>query len=396
MFPFAEREQANIFEFQAKGLEFYERFFGYPYPFGKIDSVFCPDFAYSAMEYPGAVTYSEVLLPARTNNSIDIGRRGHVFLHELSHMWFGNMVTMKWWNNLWLNESFAEFICHQAWADIFPTLESPSTDPWPTFLAGKFRGYREDSLDSTHPIAGDVENTEIAASIFDGITYNKGSSVMKQLLCIIGEETFSAAIKNYFTKYAFKNTTLEDLLAEFDEELKKKPNNTLEMSLWKDDWIKSSGLNILTFEKDAESGKGVITQTAQSSKRPTLRNHFIKVGFFGEKGKLLGVKELTTSKTGKDEIDLEGVSDYKAVILNYDDLTFARVIVDEVSLAYFIENYALIESPLARLLIVRCAYDNFHNELTSIEVFSKLAIAVFEHEHSVIVVYLVYCLQPHL
>ncbi len=270
------------------------------------------------MECPAAVTYSEALLPQRKNNTLDISRRGHVFLHEISHMWFGNLVTMKWWNDLWLNEAFAEFICHKCFHEIYLSLGFKVSIPWVSFLSNKFRGYREDQLPSTHPIAGEVENTQIASSIFDGITYNKGSAVLKQMMFIISEQIFSNALSNYFKKHAFQNTTLEDLINEFDRELKKDPANTIDVEAWKDDWINKAGLNVIQFIKDPITDSCYIEQKACLEMHPTIRQHFIKIGFFSETGELIGTKSITTSKNGKDEIDLEDVQSYYAVLPNYD------------------------------------------------------------------------------
>ncbi len=304
MKTFAESEKDNIFEFQKYGLEFYEKFFRFPYPFKKLDSIFCPEFAWSAMEYPGAVTYSENLIPQRKNNKLDIHKRGHIFLHEISHMWFGNLVTMKWWNNLWLNESFAEFICHQAFHCIQQKLSFQVSIPWVSFQANKFRGYREDQLDSTHPIAGDVDNTDVASSIFDGITYNKGSAVLRQLMAIIGEESFSNALENYFHKHAYKNTDLDDLLFEFDLELKKNPNNKIDINQWKQDWINQAGLNQLEVVREENTDEVLLKQTACRKDHCTIRNHFINIGFYGEDLELVDKISLTTSKTGEDKIAL--------------------------------------------------------------------------------------------
>lgn len=315
---YAQKEKDNIFQFQQKALAWYEGFFKCPYPFKKLDSIFCPDFAWGAMEYPGAVTYNESLLPQKENNSLDVTKRGHVFLHEISHMWFGNLVTMKWWNGLWLNESFAEFICNKCFDSIYKQLDFKTSIPWVSFMASKFRGYREDQLPSTHPIAGEVQNTEVANSIFDGITYQKGSSVLKQLMCIIGEDTFSAALENYFRKYAFLNTNLEDLLAEFDAQLKKQEHPRVDIMQWKEDWIMAPGLNSLTFVRDQATGQASIVQKPCMDAHPTLRNHFIKVAFFDESCNLIKAKELTTSKTGVDHLSLEGVEQFKAVLPNYD------------------------------------------------------------------------------
>ena len=318
MYEYAVKEKDNIFAFQKKGLEFYEKFFKYSYPFKKLDSIFCPDFAWGAMEYPGAVTYNENLLPLRENNSLDVSKRGHVFLHEISHMWFGNLVTMKWWNNLWLNESFAEFICHKSFDSIYQDLDFKVSIPWVSFLCNKSKGYKEDQLPSTHPIAGEVCNTDVASSIFDGITYNKGSAVLKQLMFVIGEETFSIALENYFHKYAFKNTCLEDLLAEFDRELTKLPEPKINILEWKEDWINKAGLNKISFSRDPITEKSYIVQGACSPAHPTLRQHYIRIGFFDQNGKIIDIRELTTSKTGLDEISIDGIEDYYAVLPNYD------------------------------------------------------------------------------
>ena len=270
------------------------------------------------MEYPGAVTYNENLLPQRKNNVLDISKRGSVFLHEISHMWFGNLVTMNWWNGLWLNESFAEFICHKCFDSVYKSLGFDTSIPWVSFLCNKARGYREDQLPSTHPIAGEVEDTQVASSIFDGITYNKGSSVLKQLMCVIGEETFSAALENYFNKYAYKNTTLEDLLNEFDRELKKRTDAKIDIFEWKEEWINSAGLNEIYLEIDETTNKAYVIQDACRPEFPTLRHHFIKIGFYDQSGQLTGVKEMMTSTSGRDEISLDGVENYHAVLLNYD------------------------------------------------------------------------------
>jgi aminopeptidase N len=364
-------------------LAFYESFFKVPYPFKKLDSIFCPDFAWSAMEYPGAVTYSENLLPARVNNILDISKRGHVFLHEISHMWFGNLVTMKWWNGLWLNESFAEFICVKCNSEIHKKLAFDSTIPWVWFLCSKFRGYREDQLPSTHPIAGVVENTQVACSIFDGITYNKGSAVLKQLMAIVGEEKFSLALEKYFCKHAYSNTTLDDLLIEFDRELKKDGKSTLDIMGWRDDWINKAGLNSIAFTRDPITSKSYLVQDVCMPAHPTLRNHFIKVGFFKESGELIKAKEITTSKNGKDEIDTDDVSDFYAVLPNYEDLSFIKVILDPTSLEFFTSKYNLVKDELSRCLILRSVYDMVLGGFCKVDYLISLVENIFKSETDV-------------
>lgn len=164
--------------------------------------IFCPEFTVGAMEYPGCVTYNDRLL-FRTENPTanQITRIGVIIAHELAHMWFGNLTTMKWWNDLWLNESFADFMCFLCLHHIASKIPSHITDSWTNMLNEKAWGYQEDSWLTTHPIACKVPNTSMADSIFDGITYSKGAAVMKQLYFILGHDLFGKALKMYFDKY---------------------------------------------------------------------------------------------------------------------------------------------------------------------------------------------------
>lgn len=172
LLEYAKQESHNIFEFNKKGIEFYEGLFNLDYPFGKLDTIFCPEYTVGAMEYPGAVTYTERLLPKNKNTTNVVSLRGSVILHELAHMWFGNTVTMRWWNGLWLNESFADFVCYMAWAGIREKLDFETYDAWLQFMTRKGWGYKEDQEKTTHQIAADVANTQVADNIFDGITYS--------------------------------------------------------------------------------------------------------------------------------------------------------------------------------------------------------------------------------
>jgi aminopeptidase N len=173
LLEYAQQESHNIFEFNMKGIEYYEGLFNLDYPFGKLDTIFCPEYTVGAMEYPGAVTYTERLLPKNKNTTNMISLRGSVILHELAHMWFGNAVTMRWWNGLWLNESFADFVCYMAWAGIREKLDFETYDAWLRFMTRKGWGYKEDQECTTHQIAAEVANTQVADNIFDGITYSK-------------------------------------------------------------------------------------------------------------------------------------------------------------------------------------------------------------------------------
>lgn len=167
------------------------------------------------MEFPGCITYTDRLIwRCKDPNPNQVSTMGHVIVHELAHMWFGNLVTMKWWNDLWLNESFADFMCYLCQSFIDEKIPAETTDSWTNFLKRKAWGYLEDQRSTTHPIACVVANTSKADSIFDGITYSKGASVLKQLYYLVGYDTFSNNLKVYFEKYSFANATLSQFLEE--------------------------------------------------------------------------------------------------------------------------------------------------------------------------------------
>ena len=199
----------NIFDCTKKGFAFFEAEFDQPYPFEKYDQIFTPEYNMGAMENAGAVTFTEVYVFRSKVSEAKIERRALTILHELAHMWFGNLVTMRWWDDLWLNESFAE------WASTTCQAEATQwANAWTTFgTAEKAWAYTQDQLTSTHPIAADMRHLEDVEVNFDGITYAKGASVLKQLVAYVGREPFVAALREYFRKHAWGNTTLADLLA---------------------------------------------------------------------------------------------------------------------------------------------------------------------------------------
>ena len=189
------------------------------------------------MENPGCVTYNSKFLYDAKPTTSEICERGMVIAHELAHMWFGDLVTMKWWDDLWLNESFADMMCYYSLYKISDELPFETIDYMSLFNERKGKGYKEDQMSTTHPIYVDVPNTSKAESIFDGITYCKGASVIKQLLFLIGEEKFSRNVGNYFKKYSWSNGTLNDFLNEIQKDV------DYDLSEWKDQWIMKAGLN---------------------------------------------------------------------------------------------------------------------------------------------------------
>ena len=233
-----------IFEITIESLKFFEEFFGVPYSFNKYDQVFAHEYKAGAMENAGIVTFRDQYIFKEKVSTQRMLRLAITISHELSHHWFGNLVTMKWWDDLWLNESFADFISHYCLEEIKGKIKTINYDScMTTFVNRKASGYREDELVTTHPIRADVPNTIVADLIFDMITYAKGASTMQQLLFLMGKKNFSAGLKDHFKRYGFKNATLEQFMAELQRHFESKE---LSLEEWKKYWLETSSFNILT------------------------------------------------------------------------------------------------------------------------------------------------------
>jgi aminopeptidase N len=343
-----------IFEKTRQGFAYYEEKFGYPYPFEKYDQLFVPEFNAGAMENAGAVTFTETyVFRSKVTDAIK-ERRVVTILHELAHMWFGDLVTMKWWNDLWLNESFAE------WASTIATAEATEwTEAWATFQSmEKSWAYAQDQLPSTHPIVATINDLEDVLVNFDGITYAKGGSVLKQLAAWVGIEQFFAGVGNYFKKHEYGNTELKDLLAELEL------TSGRDLSVWATQWLETAGVNTLKPEIETDVDGTItaftITQTAIDN-YPTLRPHRLAIGFYSsDAGRLV--------RTHRVELDLDAVATTQVaellglrrpelVLLNDDDLAYAKIRLDDVSLATAIARLSDIEDPLARALVWGSAWD---------------------------------------
>ncbi|NYE20198.1 aminopeptidase N [Microbacterium immunditiarum] len=342
-----------IFEKTRQGFAYFEDKFDYPYPFAKYDQLFVPEFNAGAMENAGAVTFTETYVFRSKVTDAVKERRVVTILHELAHMWFGDLVTMKWWNDLWLNESFAE------WASTIATAEATEwTEAWTTFNAmEKTWAYRQDQLPSTHPVVAEIRDLEDVQVNFDGITYAKGGSVLKQLAAWVGIEQFFAGVAAYFKKHEWSNTELSDLLAELET------TSGRELSSWSKKWLETAGVNTLSPEIRTDVDGGItrfaIVQTAPAD-YPTIRPHRLGVGFYDLQGDAL-------VRTHRIELDVDGdlteVPELKGrtrpdlVLLNDDDLAYAKIRLDEQSLRTAIDHLAKISDPLARSLVWGAAWD---------------------------------------
>lgn len=360
-----------IFEKTRQGFAYYEEKFDYAYPFEKYDQLFVPEFNAGAMENAGAVTFTETyIFRGKVTDAIK-ERRVVTILHELAHMWFGDLVTMKWWNDLWLNESFAE------WASTIATAEATEwTEAWTTFQAmEKSWAYRQDQLPSTHPVFATINDLQDVQVNFDGITYAKGGSVLKQLVAWVGIDAFYAGVAQYFAKHAYGNTELGDLFTELEQ------TSGRELTEWAQLWLETAGVNTLrpVIETDAA---GTITsfaieQTA-TSEHPTIRPHRLAIGFYN----LVGGKLVRDDRT---ELDVAGARTEVAgllgrtrpdlVLINDDDLAYAKIRLDTRSIATALEHLGSIENPLARSIVWGSVWDSTRDAETPARDYISLVLA---------------------
>jgi aminopeptidase N len=343
----------ELFRVTKQGFDFFHRVFDYPYPFDKYDQLFVPEFNAGAMENAGAVTFLEDYVFRSKVSRARYERRAETILHELAHMWFGDLVTMRWWDDLWLNESFATYI-----STLCQSEATEYTTAWTTFAnTEKAWAYAQDQLPSTHPIAADIPDVAAVEVNFDGITYAKGASVLKQLVAYVGREEFLAGVRGYFRTHEYGNTTLADLLAPLEE------SSGRDLSEWVDQWLRTSQVNTLRpvyeLTGDGRYASFTIEQTAVPE-HPVLRNHRLAVGLYSE-----GPDGLT--RTARVELDVAGARTEvpelvghpaaDLVLVNDDDLTYAKLRLDERSLATLRTRIGAIPDPLARALCWSAAWD---------------------------------------
>ncbi|MFI6960528.1 aminopeptidase N [Streptomyces sp. NPDC050255] len=352
-----------IFDVTRLGFDWFQEKFDYAYPFAKYDQLFVPEFNAGAMENAGAVTIRDQYVFRSKVTDAAYETRAETILHELAHMWFGDLVTMEWWNDLWLNESFATYtsIACLAYAD-----GSQWPHSWTTFANSmKTWAYRQDQLPSTHPIMADIRDLDDVLVNFDGITYAKGASVLKQLVAYVGMDAFFKGVQAYFKAHAFGNTRLSDLLGALEE------TSGRDLKTWSKAWLETAGINILRPEIETD-GDGHVTSftvlqeapalPAGAKGEPTLRPHRIAIGCYdldAASGKLV--------RTDRIELDVDGerttvpfpagTARPAVVLLNDDDLSYAKVRLDEESLRVVTEHLGDFTESLPRALCWASAWD---------------------------------------
>lgn len=370
----------NILDITRAGFAFYEEQFAFPYPFAKYDQLFVPEFNAGAMENAGAVTFLESYVFRSKVPEATVERRAVTILHELAHMWFGDLVTMRWWDDLWLNESFAEF------ASTLATAEATRwTSAWTTFSSlEKGWAYRQDQLPSTHPIAADIRDLEDVEVNFDGITYAKGASVLKQLVAWVGQDQFFAGVRQYFQKHAWGNTELRDLLTELEA------TSGRDLSAWSALWLEQSGVTLLRPEIASEVGAdGVERITALAVRQevpgthPVQRPHRLVVGGYDVvDGRLERVQRVELDVDGeRTEVPaLVGEKRPDLLLLNDDDLAYAKVRLDERSLATAIAHLGGFTQSLPRTLVWAAVWDATRDGETPARDYVDLLLGNIAHE----------------
>ena len=346
-------DAAALFEVTKQGFDFFHGLFDYPYPFGKYDQLFVPEFNAGAMENAGAVTFLEDYVFRSKVTDYAYERRAETVLHEMAHMWFGDLVTMRWWDDLWLNESFATY------ASVLCQSEATRwSNAWTTFAnVEKTWAYRQDQLPSTHPIASDIVDIEAVKVNFDGITYAKGASVLKQLVAYVGRDAFFTAIRGYFKANAWGNTTLQDLLQELEQ------SSGRDLAAWSAQWLETAGVNTLrpAFEVDADGSFSAFAVLQEAvADHPTLRSHRVGVGLYDHiDGQLVRRRTVEIDVVGeRTEVpELVGERRPDVVLVNDDDLAYAKIRLDEGSLAAITTDIGAFADSLPRALCWAAAWD---------------------------------------
>ncbi|WP_054953703.1 aminopeptidase N [Flaviflexus massiliensis] len=324
-------DHEEIFDISLKGLALFEEAFDYPYPWGKYDQVFVPEYNLGAMENPGLVTFTEAYIPRGHATRAMKAGRANTILHEMSHMWFGDLVTPVWWDDLWLKESFAEFM--GAWASTHAT---EYTEAWVAFTARRsVWAFLNDNRPTTHPIVADITDLEAADQAFDGITYAKGAATLRQLVTYVGEDAFFAGARAFFKKHEFGNAKLDDLLIALEE------TSGRDLRSWADAWLKTTGVSRLQV-----TGNILTQEGTEPDGTPIDRPHRLSVGgYVRQGGELVRVDQQMVEITDTVTLDLDG----DIIIPNDEAHTYAIASLDPDHLESVLTTH--IEAPLARSVV---------------------------------------------
>ncbi|MCI5072634.1 aminopeptidase N [bacterium] len=368
------------FDITKKGFEFFNAYFDYDYPFGKYDQVIVPDFNAGAMENTAAITFSERYIKKGKYTRSNEMNIAEVILHEMAHMWFGNLVTMQWWNDLWLNESFATYMSYLAIAE-----NTQFKEAWHNFYADiKVWAYTEDQRVTTHPIEATIESTDQAFANFDGITYGKGASSLKQLAYYVGADEFKKGMRHYFKTYAYKNTQLSDFVGSLEKGAQKP------LQEWVGDWLRNKGLNTIKADLDGckagEKIKHFELIQGVASGDAVMRAHKVNVVLYKlEDGQLKAYAKTVAQYEAEKTVlnQFEGKDCPAFVFVNEADHDFVKVVFDEASVQFLKENLNLFESAHHRSMIWRSLWDMVQDQKLSVDAYLSIVDAHLDQEDNV-------------
>jgi aminopeptidase N len=382
---FKHVDAENIFEVTQQGFAYFEKTFGLAYPFGKYDQIAVAEYNWGAMENVGCVTFHEDVLIFRSKvTERNYVSRATTIHHEMAHMWFGDLVTMQWWNDLWLNESFAEWASYQSVSE-----STKYTEAWTEFNSlRKNWAYRVDQLTTTHPIATEMEDLDAVRTNFDGISYAKGASVLQQLVAHVGRDNFITGLRRYFAKHAFGNTTLKDLIDQLEAA------SGRDLTPWVATWLRTAGVNtlrpVITLSGDTYTSLSIKQEAPTMPVGSTeLRPHRLHVGLFDIQGQKLvrrtsveldiaGALTEVTAFTGQKSADL--------VLINDKDQSYAKLRFDERSIATMKSHLGSLDDSLARGLIWASLWDSCRDGELSATDYIAIALAALKSESDISIV----------
>ncbi len=348
-----EEQAEEIFAITRSCLDFYAEEFGFAYPFGKYDQLFVPEFNVGAMENPGCVTFNEMYVFRSRATELQRSRRAEVIAHEMAHVCgFGDVVTMRWWGDLWLNETFATYMAARAMV-----AATEFTKAWVDFAnTMKAQAARQDQLPSTHPVSTPCADTDEVRQNFDGITYQKGASILKQLVAWVGEEAFTEGVRDYFRRYRWGNADLREFLDCIEGA------SGRDLTAWSAEWLETAGMNTLRPEVEMDGSRILGFAIAQSAapEHPTLRSHHVRVGLYRLRdGSLARVHQVDAEVSGaRTEVPaLRGQPAADLVVANDDDLTFAKLRFDPRSTRTLLEHLGGLEDALTRAVCWAALWD---------------------------------------
>jgi aminopeptidase N len=365
----------ELFELTRQGLDYFEERFGYPYVFGKYDQLFVPEFSAGAMENAGCVTFTELyVFRSRVTEALRM-RRAETLLHEMAHMWFGDLVTMRWWDGLWLNETFATYMGNLANVEA-----TRFKNTWTAFAMNyKAKAKAQDQLPTTHPIVAEIPDVESVLLNFDAITYEKGGAALKQLVAWVGEDAFFRGVTTYFKRHEYGNTELTDFLAPLEEA------SGRDLKAWSQVWLEQAGVNTISAQiaTDGDRIKSMTLVQEAPPEHPTLRPHRLRVGLFDIQGSSLVRREPI-------ELDIEGASTLvphlagepvpDLVLVNDGDLAYTKIELDARSLATLKTHLGGIDDGLARAVLWEALWDMVRDAKLRVADYLEISLANIDVE----------------